>query len=338
MTGYAYITARMIETLQQSAEVETVNISPGHRRGVLKHVHKTYQTLWACWQLTRHTRGAKLTYIGCEGDWGLVYTSALVMTARMLGYAVLLHHHSFGYVDKSFSMMRFITHIGGDHIRHIFLCTTMRDRFESQYGRAHYTQIISNAAFVAPGQDIQDSSIQSNPIRIGMLSNLTREKGLYTFIDLVRALKDMKLGVEAVLAGPIADPRDQANVAVAERELGGALNYVGPVYGAAKDQFYRELDVFVFPTQYANEAQPTVLFEALAAGNSIIAFDRGCIASQVKQNGIAIAATDDFCARACDFILELSQQRSAAQRRTIIRNFNQSRALALAAATNLTAT
>ena len=41
-------------------------------------------------------------------------------------------------------------------------------------------------------------------------------------------------------------------------ELAGALDYRGPVYDADKLRFYQDIDLFVFATTYANEAQPTV--------------------------------------------------------------------------------
>ncbi|MCK1434945.1 glycosyltransferase family 4 protein [Bradyrhizobium sp. 15] len=308
VNGYALITVRMIQTLKCSAEVEAINISPGGRRGFRKHLHKAAQTLRACWRIARNESRPRLSYLACEGDWGLFYTAALVATARLFGHTIFLHHHSFSYIDRFSQLMRLILRIGGPKLLHIFLCTTMRDRFARRYGRIERCRIVSNAAFVEPQPEIKIAFGLSHPLRIGLLSNLTQEKGLYTFIDLLRRLEQSNLEVHGFLAGPIADENDKVNVSQAEKELTGSLTYMGPVFGDAKDQFYRNIDVFVFPTNYANEAQPTVIFEALAAGNRVIAYDRGCIGNQIKGNGLAIPINEDFCMQASIYLSELVRQ------------------------------
>lgn len=337
MTGYAHITARMIETLGDSASVETIDVSPGERKGFIKHVFRSRQTLRACWRIARNDAQHRLMYMGCEGDWGLIYTAMLTLTSRLFGYTLFLHHHSFSYIDKSFRLMRLILIFGGRDLRHIFLCTTMRDRFESRYGKMPHSYIISNAAFVDPAPRLEERAGPPGPLRIGLLSNLTREKGLHTFLELLRLLRQYGLDVAGVLAGPIVQEEDRVMVGAAEKELLGALQYIGPVYADAKDHFYRQIDVFIFPTEYANEAQPTVLFEALAAGNSIVAFDRGCIAAQVGTNGIAISPTDDFCMQAHEYIAQRIRNRdhSAAERQSILDSYREAQASARSSAHNL---
>ncbi|MBR1335198.1 glycosyltransferase family 4 protein [Bradyrhizobium ottawaense] len=335
VTGFAFITARMIATLADSAEVETINMSPGGRRGLLKHLHKGRQTIWACWRIARNTHHPRLAYVGCEGDWGLVYTAALALAARLFGHTILLHHHSFSYIDRASRLMRIILAVSRTRIRHIFLCTTMRDRFQRRYGNAREYSIVSNAAFVEARLDSDRADSSSERLRIGLLSNLTREKGLHTFINLVRGLSQSGLNVQALLAGPIAGEDDKAHVAAAEAELGGALRYIGPVYGEAKDRFYNEIDVFIFPTNYVNEAQPTVLFEALAAGNRVIAYDRGCISTQiVRGGGLAIDPTADFCGVTIEYLRKARLETSFA-RNAIIQEFQLEKESALTIARNL---
>ena len=337
VTGYAYITARMIETLGENADVETIDISPGHRQGLRKHLHKALQTARACWRLARPKR-PQFVYLGCEGDWGLIYTAALVLTSRLLGYPLLLHHHSFSYIDRSSSLMKFILGTGGKKISHVFLCPSMRDRFEARYGRLADSRIVSNAAFVEGRGAPRGANSAASPLCIGLLSNLTREKGLYTFIDLLRRLRKSDLDFRALLAGPITNAEDRAAVAAAEAELGVRLKYLGALYGDAKDAFYRDIDVFVFPTHYANEAEPTVLFEALAAGNLIVAYDRGCIGSQIGKRGLAVPTAEDFCTRAFTYLATLlgDSRTATLDRQTIAHEFLSTKSSALLSAQSLT--
>ncbi|WP_407121667.1 glycosyltransferase family 4 protein [Bradyrhizobium sp. STM 3561] len=331
VTGYAYITARLIETLSKNAKIETINISPGNRQGLRKHVQKSRQTIRACWRIARNNRLPRLVYLGCEGDLGLIYTAALVVVARLFGHAIFLHHHSFSYIDCASRLIELILGVGRAQIRHIFLCTTMRERFERRYGKVLKSSIISNAAFVEVQPFVAQAGCASGSLRIGLLSNLTREKGLYTFLALLRHLSNSGVEVQGLLAGPIANEQDRANVFAAEAELGGMLKYLGPVYGDAKNRFYHSIDVFVFPTHYANEAQPTVLFEARAAGNRVIAYDRGCIGSQVGKSGLAIPITDDFCVRASTYLGQLLREHPTGtfDRQEIVREFQDTKTSAL---------
>ena len=49
----------------------------------------------------------------------------------------------------------------------------------------------------------------------------------------------------------------------------------------AKAKFFRDTDIVLFPSSYANEAQPMVIFEALANGVPVLATTVGYIAEQL---------------------------------------------------------
>lgn len=306
VTGFAQITAKMIETISQSNDVELINTAPKVKKyGAIKHIFRARSVLKGCWRILRNVHSPRILYTGCEGDWGLIYTLLLVFVATTRGYAILLHHHSFSYIDRTFRLMQMIVKLGGDRTRHVFLCEEMQRRFVARYEVAQNTHIISNAAFVPPSRPLQPHPHDS-ATRLGLLSNLTREKGLHVFIETVRRAREAQLDVTGLLAGPIQKAEDRAYVAAAEKELGSRLRYLGPLYGEAKEQFYHDIDVFVFPTEYANEAQPTVLFEAQATGSLLVAFDRGCIANQIGECGVAVPKSEEFARQAISYLRKIS--------------------------------
>lgn len=295
VTGFSYITACVVEVMRGRQEVLSVNIGPdANLAGLAKHLQRIARTARACGMLLSHAvrHRSRTSYVACEGSLGLVYTLAVVVLARGLGYRIILHHHSFNYVDARRRLMVLLLAFGGD-LRHAFLCSDMRDRFERTYGRIVQSVIISNAAFVAPSSPEQGTA-PAGPLVLGHLSNLTREKGLHLFLDLLRSEVARGRMVRGILAGPVALAEDRLLIEAACAELGPALSYLGPLYGAQKTAFYEDIDVFVFGTTYVNEAQPTVLFEALAAGCKVLSFDRGCIARQVEEDGLVLAKTADF--------------------------------------------
>jgi glycosyltransferase involved in cell wall biosynthesis len=165
------------------------------------------------------------------------------------------------------------------------------------YRRDIRSLIISNATFVDPGKSASSFSTRRDLV-IGLIGNLTPEKGLYEFIEIVRIAKARALPIRGVLAGPIVRDSDRIVLQTLKDELGEHLDYRGPVYHAEKARFFENIDVFVFPTTYLNEAQPTVIFEALANSVPIISFDRGCIRNQVGNAGRVFRGDANFVVEA----------------------------------------
>lgn len=306
VTGLSYITARMIDAIKGSHDVRTANIAPDPgQTGLSKHIHRALRVLTAGTILLRHTfRTGRRCYLVCEGDWGLAYIIFLAALARICRYPTALHHHSFAYIDRPRLLLRLLLGAGGPTLTHVFLCPIMSTKFAMAYGIEPRACIVSNSAFVEPDWDFQTPT---GPLTIGLLSNLTKEKGLHTFLKLVESAQAQGLLVRAILAGPAASETDRRLVESATHDLRDVLEYRGPLYGSSKDTFYRDIDIFVFPTQYSHEAEPTVIFEALSAGNLIIAFDRGCIASQVGSNGLIIPANSNFSQDAVDYLREAAR-------------------------------
>lgn len=309
--GFSYITRCLSDEVQQLRVVREIDITGSRKaRGLLRHVSRALAAVGAAFSILRARREGATCYVACEGGLGLVYSWVVIAAARITGMPTLLHHHSFAYIERRSALMRLVVGTHPD-ICHIFLCCTMQGKFEAVYRRGGDGAVLSNAAFVPPDDGASDDvREEAEGLVIGLLSNLTREKGLYRFLELLRVAAERGVAVRGVLAGPVALDEDRAALARAQAELGDRLDYRGPLYGPDKAVFYRDIDVFVFPTDYANEAQPTVLFEALAAGCRIVSYDRGCIANQVEDDGLVIPRDRDFVAAAMDWLVLATRPRS----------------------------
>ncbi|MBB3317017.1 glycosyltransferase involved in cell wall biosynthesis [Rhizobium sp. BK181] len=325
LNGFSFATKSMIALLSEANSITVANIAPPFGKlSLLKHPVRIARVLGACLQLFRdRKRVNRVCYLGCEGGLGLIYTLLIVLVARTLGYPTYLHHHSFSYVEKPSLLMRCILTLGGRNLRHIFLCDMMRDRFADTYGGRTRCHLISNAAYVAPREE-SDEATDSTHLVIGMLSNLTAEKGLDTFLDLARQARKENLPIKAVLAGP-AGAGERARIDAAVAEMSSVLEYRGPLYDDAKTAFYREIDVFVFPTTYTNEAQPLVIFEAKAAGNAVISCNRGCIGKQLDESDLLIPSNGDFIPTALAWLSAMSPDPALAARRKAIRQSYKAR-------------
>src|SRR4029077_16115808 len=96
-------------------------------------------------------------------------------------------------------------------------------------------------------------------------------------------------------------------------ESSSEVTYLGPVYDEAKTAFYRDLDILLFPTDYANEAEPLVIHEAMRSGVHVIACDRGAISEMLTHGAGAVCAKSSFVATAIAQITSFTADVSALQ-------------------------
>lgn len=314
--GFSAMTERLAEYLETTGSVQRFDTSSSAAGKLALHAVQIGRVLGSLGALVKHRMsGGQLVSIGCNGGIGQAYNLAQVALARLLGLRVSLHHHSYGYIDRPSGIMRAITRIGGDRLSHVFLAEPMQRAFQRRYPAGTTAAVVPNALFVPAGTH-DDLPLEAERLVIGMISNLSRSKGLYDFLETARRLRRAGLPVEILLAGPVAASEDKAAIEVAQGE--GLLDAVGALYGVEKDAFFAKLDLFLFPTRYAFEAQPTVIYEALAAGVPVIAFDRGCIEDQVGDCLCVLPQGADFSAeaeRVCRDLLALPLKDRRALRR-----------------------
>lgn len=244
------------------------------------------------------------TYIGLSGGHGQIYDLLFVGIARSAAVPLYIHHDSFAYLDRASALTGLVTGLAGTQATHVVLCEVMGARLQQLYPAVRKTLVISNLSNTDEPEAPPHPREQLNSI--GFFSNLTRAKGVLEFLDLAEQICQIRPRLRALLAGPVEEP---ALERILKDRLHSApwVEYLGPIYGDAKTRFLSDLDVLIFPTRYANEAEPRVIGEALAFGTVIVARDRGCIGSLLKSTGgVSIPASVDFIAAAKLLLLEWS--------------------------------
>ncbi len=188
-------------------------------------------------------------------------------------------------------MAIFVALAGRDAV-HICLCPHMATLLRQQYNRIENVRVASNAALVEPL--VTSRRARAAGIRLGFLSNLVPEKGLDTVFEVFGNLRRQGIDVGLVVAGPAASKEARALLDAALQKFGEAFDYRGGVYGSSKTRFFEDIDIFLFPTRYANEAEPLVVLEALTAGLPVIATIRGCISADISPAMGTIYADEDY--------------------------------------------
>jgi glycosyltransferase involved in cell wall biosynthesis len=230
--------------------------------------------------------------LSVDAGYGMVYTVALALAARVRGHSLMLQHHSSAYVTQLSQLMRVLVAVSGPSAMHVLLCQATCDDFRRLYPRVGVTRVVSVAyAASSPAASVE---VRTSPrqLTLGHMSNLTVQKGLAEAIGLVNAAVDRGLSDRLILAGPLMRPRERDLVDRAQSA--SHIEYRGSVTGPTKDDFFNDIDVFLFPSRYRNELSPLVIWEAMLRGIPVIAYKVGCLGRPPLQGLTVIPLDEDF--------------------------------------------
>lgn len=244
-------------------------------------------------------------YISLNSNKGLILNILIIAAARLKSSDLYLHYHAYDHIRRQTKTLYWLAKIAGRSTCHIVLGQTMEDDLRKCFDFEIDTFVLNNSKLITNNEKITQNRIKK--VRLGHLSNLTQEKGLTTTIDTAIYLKN-HFPVELVLAGPSSSDYVNSEIFRAKDAFDSSLKYLGPVYDQAKDQFYADIDYFIFPSQYKNEAEPLVVLEALAAGVPVIASNIGCISDDIGVGGgIALDVNESFAENAKKYLSRIEQ-------------------------------
>lgn len=306
--GFSSVCAMMLELLQSRMPVEVFDRAPKHAgpRRFAQQFFRPLSYLAACLR-----RRNAVLYLALSGGRGQIFDLGYVLAGKLFRQQIFIHHHSFAYINSpSWLSKCLLAMVRGD--THVVLSRNMGVSLTRIYGlKADGVKVVSNASFYdsAEGGGVAASAGDIAPINIGFLSNITFDKGFVEFFGVLHRLKQIGVEYRAHIAGPLA-PEARTTFETLLRAASD-VQYAGPVYGIEKERFYGNLDIFLFPTNYANEAEPLVIYEAMRRGVYVIACDRGAI-SEMLLNGAGVAlARDELVESAAAHIAKFSRDRRA---------------------------
>jgi glycosyltransferase involved in cell wall biosynthesis len=296
--GQAVVNQAIVDAIASAGvPLKVVNTSPGalqkglgyHARRMSLHLLNAVPAILGA--------GKGLVYSVAEPGLGMAYNFMIILLARMKGFPIVLHHHSALYTKDYDRRFALLSRLAGRDALHVALDEFMAKDLRTNYALDNVT-VALNASYVDHPllQERPD-----RPLTCGFMSNLSREKGLDTFLDCLRSAGMAGLDLHAVLAGPAASDEAAKMIADAKAEFGDRLKVLGPVSGPSKQAFFRSIDVFLFPTRYRVEGQPLVVLEAMSHGVPVVASRQGYCAELVGSAG-ASAPIDDFQATAIEFL------------------------------------
>lgn len=253
--------------------------------------------------------GKLIVYIALSGGLRQYIDLLYILLSKFLKRSVFIHHHSFSYLSKMPLHARLIFYFSRSS-KHIVLCDTMSSLLSSMY-KVHPKNIyvISNCSLLNMSNvEARNIKSKNDKIILGFLSNITREKGIFLYLSLLKKLSDSH---DSRFSGLIAGPVDASIKSQFFHEIGRLDNvsYVGPVYDDSKRQFFNDIDFLIFPTMYLNEAEPVTILEAFSQSVPVLSINRGCIQSFYDNDnppGVLFIDPEKFVDQSFYFLSKLS--------------------------------
>lgn len=325
--GFSAVTAAMADRLKEKCNVLKINRTPHFR---FKHKYLSVINLPFHFFLLIGffskclSKKSKSFYFGLSGGLGLYIDILFLMVIRLVGGDLVLHHHNFTYINYRYRSIDFILKLH-PRAKHIFLCDCMRDKFLSRYKDnvpvGFDGIIVSNHAFVE-NSTVQSLLVSQSPllnkeIKLGFLSNITLDKGIFEFLRICDYFENHGYKVSAVIGGPISSGSVQE--ILHEFAIRDYVDYRGGLYGPDKRKFFSEINFLVFPSKYVNEAEPLVVIEAMSYGIPVISSDIGCLSGLVVDElGISVDLDDDtWCETILKFVSKADIEASLARRQGV---------------------
>lgn len=160
---------------------------------------------------------------------------------------------------------------------------------------------------------------------------VTEDKGVFDLIEIARLLRDKGRRFTMFIVGEgLPEEISRLNALIGSYALVDLVKLTGVLIGQQKFKLLQQATIFVFPTFFRAETQPTVIIEAFAVGVPAVAYDWRGVNTIIEQgvNGYAVPVRDTaaFCLAIERIITEgnIDSMRTAA-RRTFLERFTVDR-------------
>ena len=204
----------------------------------------------------------------------------LLMALRIFNIDYVLYIHGVGFEKLSANSGSFVNFVVRNTLSGALGALVLGERLKPDISK----HIADERIFVLPNAipSIETVSpkplkLQGNPIRILYLSNLRPEKGTMEFLVMAKRVVAEFQDVKFILAGPSTSERytQEISTFIEREQLQGYFEIPGGIYGAQKEKYFEESDIFVFPSH--NEAFGLVILEAMQWSLPVVVSSEGSI-------------------------------------------------------------
>ena len=215
-----------------------------------------------------------LIYITPNTKGGAFYRDFVtVQLLKLLHSNIVLHLHNKGVAQRqNHRLDNWLYRHFFCGLKVILLSKQLYSDVERYVTRDNVFVCPNGIADVCSGNNISKPETEqdkSSPIQLLFLSNMMAEKGVWTLLEALRIIKEKGVRFFCHFVGGWKDVTMQAFVNCTDAyDLTNSVAAHGAQYGEAKEKYWENTDMFVFPT--LNECFPLVLLEAMSHGKACI--------------------------------------------------------------------
>lgn len=243
-------------------------------------------------------------YLALSGGFRQWIDILYVGVARVFGIPLFIHHHTFSYFAEPRLVTKLLLRVAGN-ATHIVLCECMSGLLEEIHEvDSQKIRVLSNISFLDDIESTSEKKGCDNSLRVGFLSNIVAEKGIFEFFSILKESNRYGLALQGIVAGPVdASVKDKF---MSSLSVSANVQYMGAVYGNEKERFFSNIDVLIFPSRLY-EAEPVTVLEAMGRGVPVIAFSVGCIDSVIGETaGIVFPYSEGFISQTMEALFNLA--------------------------------
>lgn len=237
----------------------------------------------------------KNLYLPLAGGSYLTFQFLHIVIAKLLGYRIYLHHHSYSYITKQSALLRKILGSNSANQIHIFLTNKMRNDFENVYGYVRASTILTNALVVEGFNKHRwstDEYASKEKVKLVHYGRLSTAKGSDVVLELYSKLLYAGLSVSCLVAGPVKDSDIREKIFELKRDFPHSFTHIEEYIHTELHQILFDCDFFLFPSKYENEAAPLVVYEAQFNGLVCYTSQAGSLQSIVAAPGVTVEMED----------------------------------------------
>ena len=296
VTGLSTINEKLFNKVEKHGiNVIKLNTSPGTIDKNLNYILQRIKSILRVSLYLIRYKVVNNTKLFCSvsGNFGKIFEIIFVTISRIKKMKIYLHYHSFLYINNYQILASLLIKISGKNCTHITLSKNMSNQLKKRYGSINNISHISNICFIN-----RTNTVKKHPSKtlktIGFLSNISFEKGIDVFFELIAELQDKGYDIIVSIAGLFHD-NNVKRVVLSQIASNKSINYLGPIYGKRKIEFFNKIDLLVLPSR--NEAEPLVLYESMMNGVPVIASGVGCIPEQIGTStdaGLIVKLEENF--------------------------------------------
>ena len=282
---------RQSQLIQDSFQVDFVNLSTSRKMdeirkiNPMKFVRFVGNYFCVLGKLLTHRYDACYLAITCHGM-GFLKDAPFVLLCKLLSRNVIIHQHNQGMSkDVNRWFYRWLMPWVYRNTEVILLSWRLYPDVQ-QIVRKEQVWICPNGIPDVSQPEESEHSVASVP-RLFFLSNLLISKGIMVLLDACQQLQEKGYVFRGDYVGGETPEMDKVDFEeeIRLRGLEGVVFYQGPRYGAEKEAFFQQADIFVQPT--FDDCFPLTLVEAMQHGLPIVSTDEGAIPDMVihGENG-----------------------------------------------------